>query len=86
MMKHNNNKNTTRKTIKPVEARYNRALQLMRTLRVSSETKEIQEELSWLRKDIEDYNFTFFANHFVFDKVTEFERLVSKLQAHPSTK
>lgn len=71
---------------KPVEIRYNRALSHMRSLRVGGETKDIQEDLMWTKRQIEDYGFTFFSNHFCYPLVMRFEKLVEELAQHPSTK
>ena len=53
MTKQNYN-NNGRREMKPVELRFNRALSQMRSLHVSTETKDIQVELAWLKKEIED--------------------------------
>jgi len=65
--------------VKPVEARYNRALSKMRSLRVSHDTVDLQKDLMWKKKEIEYYGMVFFANHFIYDKVVEFERMVDEL-------
>lgn len=75
-----------KKRIKPVEARYLRALNQMRGLHVSQDTKEIQKRLMWIKKDIEDYQFVFFANFYIYPLVIEFEKGVQELADHPSTK
>ena len=81
-MAYNNQKSRT----KPVEARYQRSLRKMRSMKVSSETKDLQEDLMWKKKQIEDYGFIFFANMFVYPLVIEFEIMVNQLEQHPSTK
>ena len=70
---------------KPVELRFTRAASILRSLKVSENTKELQKDLSWMKKDIEDYGLEFFPNHYVYDKVKEFEALVDALKNHPST-
>lgn len=71
---------------KPVENRFNRAAAILRSLRVDTETKELQKDIEWKRHEIEQYGFVFFPNMFVFDKAAEFESLVDELKNHPTTK
>lgn len=75
-----------KKRIKPVEARYLRALNQLRSLHVSQETKDMQKNLMWIKKEIEDYGMVFFANLFVYPLVIEFEKGVQEIANHPSTK
>lgn len=70
---------------KPVEARYQRSLRKLRSLRVSPDTKDLQKDLMWLKRSIEDYGFVFFANHYCYPLVMEFEKKVNKLEQDPST-
>ncbi len=72
--------------VKPVQQRYNRAVSAMRGLHVSLETKALQKEIEWIRHEIERYGFEFFPNHYIFDKVREFEEKVTELANHKSTK
>lgn len=87
-MRNNTRSNNTRSNarVKPVQARYTRAVATMRGLHVSMETKALQKEIEWIRHEIESYGFEFFPNHYVFEKVREFEEKVSELVNHKSTK
>ena len=76
-----NQKNQT----KPVEARYQRSLRKMRSLRVTEETKSLQQDLMWLKRSIEDYGFVFFANHYCYPLVMEFEKKVNELEQYATT-
>jgi len=76
-----NQKNQT----KPVEARYQRSLRKMRSLRVTEETKSLQQDLMWLKRSIEDYGFVFFANHYCYPLVMEFEKKVNELEQYTTT-
>ncbi|MBG24159.1 MAG: hypothetical protein CMF22_11990 [Idiomarinaceae bacterium] len=69
----------------PIQKRYNRALSVMRGLRVSDATKDIQKDIEFTRHEIESYGFRFYANHYIFDKVVELESLVVQLQNHKTT-
>lgn len=74
-----------KKRVKPVEQRFNRSEASLRSLHVSTDTKDLQKEIEWARREIQQYGFSFFPNLYVFDKVKEFERLVDELRNHPTT-
>lgn len=85
MAQHHNNRKPFNKT-KPVEARYHRALKKMRGMRVGLDSKALQEDIMWTKKQIEDYGFRFAANAYCYPLVFELESLVDQLEQHPSTK
>jgi hypothetical protein len=71
--------------VKPVENRFNRAARKLRNLHVSIDTREIQQDIEWQRRDIIAYGFEFFPNHYIYDRVKEFEFMVDSLSSHLST-
>lgn len=71
--------------MKGIEVRFRKAQEKMRKLRVTSETKELQKDISWMMKEIEDYSFSWFPNHYIGDQVIQFESMVRQLEEHPST-
>lgn len=72
--------------MKGIEVRFRRAQEAMRSMRVTPETKELQKDLAWMMREIEEYGFAFFPNHYVGDQVIQFEAMVKQLEEHPSTK
>ena len=72
---------------KPVENRFNRAASILRHLHVdSAETKDLQKDIEWKRREIEQYGWNWFPNHYLCESVIEFETLVEELANHPTTK
>jgi len=80
-MKHQQRKHK----MKGIEVRYRKAQEKMRRLRVTSDTKELQKDISFKMQEIESYGWAFFPNHFVGDQVIEFEAMVKQLAEHQST-
>lgn len=77
----------TQKNRRPsLESRFRAAQSTMRSLRVTSETKELQKDIMWTMDTIERHGFSFFPHHYsVHTEVSKFEAMVNQLKEHPST-
>lgn len=68
--------------MKPIEARYHRVLNTLRRNRyVSAKNKELEKDIAFQIKEIEDYGMVFFPNHFIGDMVVKLEAMVNQLIA-----
>lgn len=72
--------------VRNIERRYNKACAELRGMNLNADTKNLQMELEWTRRKIETYGFQFQPEHFIYDDVSYFEKIVAELNNHPSTK
>lgn len=71
--------------MKGIEVRFRKAQELMRRLRVTSETKGLQKDIAFTMQEIEQYGFEWFPNHYVGDQIIQFEAMINQLKEHTST-
>lgn len=85
MSKHYLNKKKPNKQVQ-LEERFRKAQHIMRALRVTNETKELQKDIMWTMDNIERLGFKFFPHHYdVHEEVSKFEAMVRQLQEHETT-
>lgn len=71
-----NNKFKKQQHTSSAELRFNYLTRKFRQLRDMSKTTQIQ--VAWLFKEIKDYGFNFFPNHYLWGHLNELESILNK--------
>jgi hypothetical protein len=75
-MKANNKFKKNQPHTSSAELRYNYLTRKFRQLKDLS--KQTQVQVSWLFKEIKDYGFNFFPNHYQWERLNELEGILNK--------
>jgi hypothetical protein len=67
-----------KKTLTAAERRYRSAISKLRSVNRNSIPKELQIESAYTLNEVDRYGFSFFPNHYIFDKIIELEVLAQK--------
>ncbi|WGH49836.1 hypothetical protein [Alishewanella phage vB_AspM_Slickus01] len=65
--------------ISAAETRYNFLVRKLRKIR--DLTKQTQQEIAWLFKEITDYGFNFFPNHYLWNNLDKLEAILNEQTA-----